>query len=193
MIESHQTYISGLKADDKAVIDKLYKKYHSRIYQFAKSYLKLTDEAADIVQEVFIKLWNSRESINDNTDLDALVFTITRNAVISVFRKKSNEKKYMDYLLAMSVSTDNHTSEMLDYRSLEGQLNDIINQLPEKRQQVFLLSRQQGLKNSEIAKQLNISEKTVEDHMTKALAFIRKRMEVYGVIGMLVVYMTLIN
>lgn len=191
MTYDQQLYISGLKADDKAVIDRLYKKYHAKIYHFAKSYLKLTDEAADIVQEVFVKLWDSRATLKNDTDLDALVFTITRNAVISVFRKKSSEKKYMDYLTSMAIDSDNQTIEALDYRSLEGQLNSLIEQLPDKRKQVFLLSRQQGLKNSEIAQQLSISEKTVEDHMTKALAFIRKHMEAYGVFGVLVVYLAL--
>lgn len=185
----NQLFISGLKADDKVVIDKIYQKYHAKIYHFAKSYLKLNDEAADIVQEVFVKLWDSRASLKRDTDLDALVFTITRNAVISVFRKKSSEKKYMEYLRSMAIDSDNQTIEALDYCSLEGHLNSLINQLPEKRKQVFLLSRQQGLKNTEIAKQLNISEKTVEDHMTKALVFLRKRMESYGVFGVLVMYL----
>ncbi|MFT3738800.1 MAG: RNA polymerase sigma-70 factor [Breznakibacter sp.] len=191
MVYDQQFYIAGLKADDKAVIDKLYKKYHAKIYHFAKSYLKLTDEAADIVQEVFVKLWDRRGSLKSDTDLDALVFTITRNTVISVFRKKSSEKKYLDHLTSLAVDADNQTTETLDYRSLEGELNSLIAKLPEKRRLVFLMSRQQGLKNAEIAQQLDISEKTVEDHMTKALAFIRKHMESYGIFGVLVVYLVL--
>ena len=185
-----QLLITGLQQENRAVIDKIYQQYHRRIYLFAKSYLKMGDDSADIVQEVFVKLWMTRHELKDDTNLDAFIFTIARNAVISVFRKRSSEKKYMALLEQMAVTEgENETQAHLDYKFLNDQLNEIVDGLPLKRKEVFVLSRQKGLSNKEIAGQLSISEKTVEDHITKALSFIRHKMEAAGVVAMLFYFM----
>lgn len=186
-IESKMT--TGLINDDKAVIDLIYNTYHKRIYAFAFSYLKVKDDALDVVHEVFMKLWENRHRIEPDTKIEAFVFTITKNTVLSIFRKKSTEKKYMDHMANVTISHDLNTQNQLDYTFLKETIDGLIKDLPPKRQEVFLKSRKDGLSNKEIAQQLNISEKTVEDHITKALGFLRKRMDEIGIIASLFYYL----
>ena len=181
----------GLINDDKNVIDSIYHTYHKRIYAYAYSYLKISDDALDVVHEVFMKLWENRHRLDPDTKLEAFVFTITRNVVLSIFRKKSSEKSYCDHLQALSVISDLNTQESLDYKFLKETVDKLIDTLPPKRKQVYILSRNEGLSHKEIAQQLNISEKTVEDHMTKALAYLRNKMEEFGLIASLFAFLFL--
>jgi len=177
--------IKGLIDDDKTVIDLIYNTYHKRIYAFAYSYLKVKDDALDVMHEVFMKLWENRHHLESDTNLEAFVFTITRNTVLSIFRKKATEKKYLAYLSSIVVQLDNNTQNSLDYTFLKESLGKLVENLPPKRKQVFLISRNEGLSNKEIAQRLEISEKTVEDHMTKALAFLRGKMKELGLVAYL--------
>ena len=187
--ESQMT--TGLINNDKGVIDLIYNTYNKRIYAFAFSYLKVKDDALDVVHEVFIKLWENRHRIKAETKIEAFVFTITKNTVLSIFRKKASEKKYLEHLAYASVTDDYHTQNQLDYNFLEETIDGLVEELSPKRKEVFLRSRRDGLSNKEIAQQLKISEKTVEDHITKALGFLRKRMEEMGMIGILFFYLFL--
>jgi RNA polymerase sigma-70 factor (family 1) len=179
--------IEGLIDDNKVAIDLLYKKYHKRIYAFAYSYLKTSDDSLDVVHEVFIKLWEGRRGIRPDTNLDAFVFTVARNTILSMFRKKASEEKYLHYLSSVFVQEDFNTQDFLDYTFLNETINRLIESLPPKRKQIFICSRKDGFSNKEIAKKMNISEKTVEDHITKALAFLRSKMKSIGVVACLFV------
>lgn len=181
----------GLINGDKTAIDSIYSAYHKRIYAFAYSYLKVKDDALDVVHEVFMKLWENRHNIEPDTKLEAFVFTITRNTVLSIFRKKASEKKYLDNLSILTVTEDLNTLNLLDYQFLKESIDQLIENLPPKRKQVFLISRNEGLSNKDIAQRLGISEKTVEDHITKALAFLREKMNKMGLIASLFAYLFL--
>lgn len=167
--------IKRIKNGDKKALDEVYYLYYGKIFHFCVSYLKDEDFASDVVQETFIKLWETRASLKSHTRLEALIFTITKNALISLFRKKSTEEKYLKYLGSCQISNNEGTEEMVNYELLQKEYEKLIPQLPPKRQKVFLLSRKEGLSNKEIAAQLGISEKTVENQLTQALAFFKKQ------------------
>jgi RNA polymerase sigma-70 factor (ECF subfamily) len=188
-LSNNKEMIRGLMSDDKSAIDLIYKIYHQRIYSFAFSYLKMTEDAMDIVHEVFMKLWEHRAQIEADGNIESLIFTIARNTILSTFRKKASERKYLDHLTALSITEDSGTEELLDYQFMKEQVDELIDQLPPKRRTIFMISRNEGLANKEIAEKLNISEKTVEDHMTKALAFLRSRMKGLGLFAMLYYYL----
>ncbi|MBP1616469.1 MAG: polymerase sigma-70 factor [Bacteroidetes bacterium] len=181
MVSSDKNITERLRNDDKSVIDDIFKSYHSRIFRFSLSYLKNDNDAYDIVQEVFIKIWENRLTLKPETNFDAFVFTISRNAVHSLFRKKLCEQKYLSYLSEMAVSNSQDTEQQTDFVFLEQKYEELIENLPSKRKEIFLLSRKSGLTNKEIAKKQGISEKTVEDHLTKALMYLKKQLSAYGV------------
>ncbi|BAX79987.1 RNA polymerase sigma-70 factor [Labilibaculum antarcticum] len=178
-----QSYYKRLKGGDKYVIDEIYNRFHFKIFRFSFAFLKNEEDAYDIVQEVFIKFWEKRSSLKDDTNLEAFLFTIAKNTVLSVFRKRSTEQKYLDYLQNTVNSNSSGTKEQVDYVFLKGQYDKLVPELPPKRRAIFLLSREKGLSNKEIAELKGISEKTVEDHITKSLAFLRKHILLFGIWG----------
>lgn len=179
------TLIKQLKKGNKQALDEIYGLYYAKILSFCRAYLKDENLALDIVQETFIKLWEKRASIQSNSKLEALLFTITKNALFDLFRKKATEEKYLDYLSAYQSSNSISTESIVGYESLKDEYEKLIPQLPQKRRQVFLMSRKEGLSNKEIAKRMGISEKTVENQITQALAFFRQELGKSGFLSML--------
>jgi RNA polymerase sigma-70 factor (family 1) len=186
---TNKEFMNGLARDDKTVIDSIYATYHKRIYAFAFSYLRLREGSLDVAHEVFIRLWEYRTKLDENENIEALIFTITRNTLFSIFRKRSSELRYLSHLAEQQVNHSTDTEKQLDYQFLKEQVDKLVLTLPPKRQQVFLKSRKEGLSNKEIAEALGISEKTVEDHITKALAYLRREMEKLSIIAMLYLYL----
>jgi RNA polymerase sigma-70 factor (family 1) len=177
--------LKQLKADDKNAINKLYENYSRRLYNFAFAYLKNNNDALDIVQEVFINIWDKRSCLRADTNFEAYLFTITKNSVISLFRKKVNEKEYLEYLKQVAVIHSDETEDSFDYEILSVRIKELINQLPPQRQIIFRMSKEEGKSNKTIAEELQISVKTVEDHITKARHFLKARLAEYGITALL--------
>jgi RNA polymerase sigma-70 factor (family 1) len=177
--------VKQFKANDKNAINMLYGIYSRKLYNFAFSYLKTEEDALDVVQNAFINLWDKRKDLTDDSNLEAYLFTVTKNAVISIFRKKVQEKNYLEYLRQMAVISYNDTEDNYDYDTLYEKIGGLIEELPEQRRRIFKMDKEKGLSNKEIAQELNISVKTVEDHKAKAKRFIRKRLGESGFIALL--------
>lgn len=178
--DSIKTIVRDLANGDKQALDEIYKFFYPKLYAFAKSFLKVEDNINDILQDVFVKLWMNREKINRVDTFNSYLFTIAKNAIVSYFRDKTRDLQFEARIKA--VLAENHLDfhDELEYKELKSNIDAIIDQLPEKRKQIFMLSREDGMSNNEISEKLGISVKTVEDHMTHALKFIRKNMETMG-------------
>ena len=177
--------LKQFKSNDKNAIDLLYTTYSRKLYKFAFSYLKTDEDALDVVQDVFVSLWDKRHNLKENTNLEAYLFTITKNSVISIFRKKISEKEYLEHLRRMAVAEYDENEEQYDYQRLSEKIQEIIGKLPEQRRLIFRMSKEKGQSNKSIAEELNISVKTVEDHMTKARRFIKKHLGESGFFALL--------
>ncbi|KOH46398.1 RNA polymerase sigma factor [Sunxiuqinia dokdonensis] len=177
--------IKQLKSENKLAINELYESYSSRLYRFAFGYLKSEADTLDIIQEVFIRFWNSRHQLKEDTNLEAFLFTIARNIIISVFRKKLTEKDYLDDLKLLVTKNSSDTESQVEYNLLSEKVTKLVGQLPEQRRRIFILSKEKGYTNQAIANELQISIKTVEDHMTKARKFLKANLKEYGLIAVL--------
>lgn len=177
--------ITQLKASNKHTFNQLYTEYSGRLYRFIYGYMKSDEDARDMIQEVFIKLWNSRMNMKIDTNIEALLFTITKNVIISTFRKKINEKKYLEHLKHVVVKNHLNTEQQVDYALLSEKVGKLIEGLPKQRQKIYCLSKNKGYTNKAIAKELQISIKTVEDHMTKARKFLKENLKEYGFLAIL--------
>lgn len=170
-------YVKALRKGDLNAFNKLFEKYNKKLYYFAKGYLRSAEDAEGLVQEVFIKIWESRANLKDHLSFNAFLFTITYNAVLKHFRKAGRERKHLEQALLYKEDFSDETSAPVEYSELLERTNSAIDKIPEKRREVFKLSRQSGLSNAEIAEQLQISKKTVENQLYQSLKFLREELK----------------
>jgi RNA polymerase sigma-70 factor, ECF subfamily len=170
---SEQELIAALREGDKDSFAIIYKKYYGKVYDFSCLYLTSKREIEDVVQEVFLKLWNVRTFLKENEKLESYLFIITRNFIFNQFRKSFNENAYR-------VTVINGASEAYDIennieaKDLQEYIKNLVTELSPRQQEIFRLSREEHLTYNEIALRLGISEKTVERHINEALKFLRQ-------------------
>ncbi len=174
-INTDYKLVKSLKKGDLFAFDQLFSKYSKKLYYFAKSYLNSKEDAEELVQEVFLLVWNKRKELKEHLSFNAFLYTVTYNAIRKYFRKKAREKKYLDKFLEDYDGEYNKTVTDIEYNNLLELANKVIEKLPEKRKLIFQLSRHKGLTNMEIAKRLDISKKTVENQIHSALKFLREQ------------------
>lgn len=183
MIYLEPRLLKDLKKGDHFAFEKLFEHYSNQLYQFSLSYLKSKEAAEDIVQEVFIKVWKNRNSIKTDTSFQSYLFTITLNSVRKYFNKlaKSNELKH-NILIEFSDFKEDFDNYK-NYQSLLDKLEDLIEQMPEKRKNVFVKKKIEGKSLKEISEELNISTKTVEYHISESMKFLKTEFEKLRVQG----------
>ena len=165
--------IKALKKGDSKAYTFLVDTYHHKLCIYVSSLTNDTDLAEDIVQNVFIRTWNKRSKLKDEFSIKSFLYRSVYNEFIDNYRKHKTvlplEKKYIDALTTIVEDHDEHTIERL----IKIVRNEIKN-LPPKCKEVFLLSKEEGLTNIEIAEYKKISIKSVEGHITKAFSILRK-------------------
>ena len=175
---SNSELLSLLKEGDMLAFDAIYEKYCKRIFAFVVRYVKSETDAEEIVQEVFLKIWENKNKIDVYSSFESYIFTISYNSTISLIRKRVTEKKYIDYLKNLQVAED--VFELTDevyYTELNGQIQSLLSELTPRQKEIFLLSREEGLTHDEIAKKLGISSNTVKNHIVTTLNFLRSKID----------------
>jgi RNA polymerase sigma-70 factor (ECF subfamily) len=169
-----------IKLGDEQAFELLFRKFYVRLCAFANKFLNDPEEAKEIVQEVFAKIWEGRDLIDPDDSLKSYIFKITQNLSINKLRRKKVESKYAEiYKFIYCEQFDFSVHESLLARELEENIAQAVGNLPGECRKVFELSRTEGLKYREIADNLNISVKTVEAHMSKALRSLRIELKDY--------------
>lgn len=171
---SEAELISGVKRGDKRAFRILYEEYTPRIFQFSLSYLKSEADAEELVQEVFIKLWDNREVLDSTRNIKAYIFKIAVNCIYHFIRKKNIEGAYIDYARLNYKMDTNYTWHSLIFEEMMDRLHQIVGQLPEQQQKIFYLSKEKGMSNENIARELNLSKRTVENHLYRAMSILKK-------------------
>ena len=181
---SETEWILALKEGDLVAFNHLFDRYGKRLFHFSIGYLKSAENAEEIVQEVFMRIWENRLELSAQKSIEAYLFTIARNGILNTIRKSKSEQAYLNYTKinsGKSVLLD----EELNFNELEEAYNQVIEQLSPRRKEIFLLSRAQSFSNVEIAEKMNISVKTVENQMTSAISEIRKNLRSLGFSGII--------
>lgn len=161
-----------IKANDYKAFEELYNRYWEELYKAAHKRLQDERVAEEIVQEVFVNLYVKKDTLQGSTNIKAYMHTVTKYKVIDEIRKRISEKKYIDSFASTSMVDFADAHNIFEKKELKRHLKDFTDTLPQKCKEVFAL-KQEELTNKEIAKKLNISEKTVEGHISRARRLIK--------------------
>lgn len=172
--------IRKLKEGDKKAFEYLYKSYLSKVYNFIGLYIVSSSDIEEIVQEVFIKLWDARESLNEDKNFNGFLFIITRNLIFNQTRKSFNESFFKQTILN-SLHESYSIENELEASDLNHYIDHLLSMLPSRQQEIFRLSRKEQLSYKEIASKLHVSEKVVEHSISNVLKFLKKNLKLYMV------------
>ena len=166
---TEQTLISLLKKGSKPAFDRIYQMYAKRLYAFCLQYTKSTEDAEEIVQDVFVRLWFNRENIRQEESLRALLFIMAKNQLINAYRATINSPIYEDYIQCQNETGISHTHHHIEYKEFVALIKRKLRSLPETQQRVIELSRFSDLTNKEIAQKLSLSEQTIKNQLSVGL------------------------
>ncbi len=175
---SNTELVKLLKKGDMAAFDAIYNKYCHKLHGFVLRYLKQEEDAEGIVQEVFIKIWESRHKIDIYSSFEAFLFTIAYNTSISLLRKRVSETKSREYLKSFQqANAPENAIDELQFKELNNKVQSLLKKLTPRQREIYLLSREEGLTHKEIAKNLDISINTVKNHLVSTLKFLKSHMD----------------
>lgn len=160
--------VKDLKQGNVNAFDDLFNKYSSRLYKFSLKYLKSEEEAEEVVQEVFLYIWDKREGLKPDNSFNSYIFTIAYNIIKKYFIKKSRDNAYKDDLIYTLLQQENNLDQIIDYKFLLEKVELIIHSLPNRRKEIFIKRKYEGLSVKQIATELGISPNTVENQLASA-------------------------
>lgn len=165
-----------LKEGDERAFKVLFQKYYAPMCHFARQFLKDSEMAEETVQDLFVRIWEKRDSLNIETSFKHYFFRSVRNQCLNQLQHQKIRNQYASAILESSYQEIDQEQYYLEVDLIE-RIEKSINALPTKRQEIFRLSRERGLKYKEIAEELNISVKTVEAQMGLALKYLRDELK----------------
>ncbi len=168
--------VKALQKGDVKAFDILFSEYGNRLFYFTLGYLKSKEDAEEVVQEVFIRVWKNRKDLKPALSFKAYLFKIAYNLIIETFQKMRREKAYMDTLIDEAIVFSPELEEQLSYQALLEKVEKIIEGLPARQKEVLVKRRVEGHPVKYISLQLGISPKTVENHLTEALKNLKKQL-----------------
>jgi len=166
-----------LQINNQRKFQEIYHQHFNGLANYAYAVLKDKDVAKDVVQDVFLDLWNKRETLTIKTSLEAYLVRAVKFKSIDFIRKDKTKQQYVEKMMSINIPlTEDKNDEDEQTTERKKQLSYAIAQLPPKCRQVFLLSRLSGYTYKEIAKEMDISPKTVENQISRALKLLRQKL-----------------
>ncbi|MBR5069516.1 MAG: RNA polymerase sigma-70 factor [Bacteroidales bacterium] len=151
----------------------LFLNYQPKLVAFIDGFIKDTEEARDMSQDIFMRLWERREACCEIRSFKAFLFKTAKFSIYNYYDHQLVNNKFVEQMLYAPEGTVS-ADESLFAKELQGLIDQTVKNMPEQRRRVFEMSREEGLSNEEIAQLLGISKRTVENHITTALAALRK-------------------
>ena len=180
-----QELVALLKESNDGVLEEIYNRYWKRLYNAAYKRLSNTNHCEEFVQDVFTTLWARRTEITIDSGLANYLYTSIKNSIIDFHRREVLKEQYI--LSKRVIEIDTSTEDDIHVRDLKTKIDLMVRMLPQKCRSVFMLSRTEHKTNLEIAALLNISEKTVEGHLTKALKYLRTSLNQFMIVSFVII------
>jgi RNA polymerase sigma-70 factor, ECF subfamily len=176
---SENQLLDTLKAGNITAFEMLFKTYYQPLCNYAYTFVQDKDEAEEIVQTTFLAVWEKKEVLEIRTTIKPYLYAMVRNACLNVIKHEKIKQQHAEVELAMGERSVESVARTVMASELEKRIHQAMEALPEQCRLVFKLSRFEELKYAEIADQLSISIKTVENHMGKALKIMREQLRDY--------------
>lgn len=180
MTEADKLVVIAFQQGDFKVFETVFKENYSSMVRAARRILIDIEPAEEVIQDLFVKLWEKRDSLVISTSLPAYLHRAVTNHAINYYKFQKKTLRFQDYI---GFEVDEYQAVAADepmlHNDLEKKVNTLMKSLPDKRRMIFEMSRFEGLKNWQIAQQLGINIKTVEYHMAAALDFLRTKLTDY--------------
>jgi RNA polymerase sigma-70 factor (ECF subfamily) len=174
-----QLQIEALTVGDITAFEMLFRTYYQPLCNYAYTFLQDKEDAEEIVQSTFLLVWEKRETLAIRTSVRPYLYAMVRNACLNIIKHEKIKQKYVGEEMALADRSHDSVDNSVASNELEYRIKVAMEELPEQCRMVFKLSRFEELKYAEIADQLNISIKTVENHMGKALKIMREQLKDY--------------
>ncbi len=176
-LDSDNELIEKLRIGDVEAFDQVYHRYAGKLYAFSLKYLKSKEDAEELVQSVFLKVWENQKNLKKDTSFKSYLFTIAYNEICNLFRKRKYQQNFIDKTMIGNLVSSRETDDQIEFQFVLEQVDQIIARLPEKQKLIFLKSRQEGKSTKEIAEELGLSRGTVDNYISESLKFIRANLK----------------
>lgn len=176
---SEQEIVGAIRQGNERIFEETFRKYYQSLCNYANSILKEMDEAEEIVQNLFLNIWEKRADLEINISLKSYLYRAVHNHCLNRIKHMKIREEYQHYATNFYDSSYESVSQTVMKNELEQKIEAAIKKLPEQCRLIFRMSRFEELKYSEIAEQLELSPKTVENQIGKALKFLRIELAEY--------------
>ena len=175
---NNELFLSLLEKGGKHAFETLFRLYYSKLVHIARGYLVYQEEAENIVQNVFLKIWENKECLGEVSNINSYFYTMTKNLCLDQLKHEKVKRNYLDnsYRIKSEIQykfIQDEAASLLLENELEEKIVQSMELLPEKCKNIFKKSRLEGLKHSEIAAELGVSHRTVDNHIANALRHMR--------------------
>ena len=178
VVKTNTELLLLIRQNNKVAFFHIYERYSKRLYGFVFHFIKVESDTEEIVQDVFLKVWENRHKIDAYSSFESYLFTIAYNATISLFRKRVSEKKYLKHIQTLQqVKVAPDLIDEVQFNDLNEKIQSLLDKVTPRQQEIFRLSRESGLSHHDIAQKLNISENTVKKHITNTLTFLKENLD----------------
>ncbi len=182
MLYNEKELLLQIAEGNQDAFERLYRHYRNKAYTIALTYLTVPEEAEDILQECFLKLWYNRQRLTEIEAFDKYLFIVLRNMLISALRKTETQQKIIKQVQQTTVLQPGKLSgiEQAESARLQEAIREVIAKLPAKQQHIYKMSREEGMSHAEIAQVLQISDRTVSNLLSIILNQLRSALRAQG-------------
>ncbi len=169
--------IKRLHKGDVEAFDLIYEKYAGKLYSFGLKYLHSAEESEELVQMVFVKIWENHKKLNKELSFKSYLFTIAYNDICKLFRQRNYMQKFISDALYENSPSSTETEEKIDYQSTLNRVLQIVEKLPQRQKEIFKKSKLEGKSAREIAGELKLSPGTIDNYVSASVRFIKKHLD----------------
>ncbi len=169
--------LQKLKVGDRKAFQIIFDAYSERLFHFAYSYLKDSNDTEEIVQDVFLRLWEIRNEVDEEKSFKSFLYKMTVNRVFNHLKHQIVRQKYESHLMNLNASFSETPEEELHRKELNAKVQELLIRLPEQKRKIFIMSKLNGYSNTEISEKLGLSVRTVENQVYRATKFLKEHLK----------------